>query len=99
DRIWGLAAADPRAEAGELTDRIVSPERGHLLGVLLHSGLRDLGRLNHDGADFSFAEVRIPRFEGIGLPFAKLAFVDFSQVEITGASFQAAMLDHARFVR
>ncbi|HEY0855023.1 MAG TPA: pentapeptide repeat-containing protein [Devosia sp.] len=99
DRIWGLAAADPRAETGELTDRIVSPERGHLLGVLLNSGLKDLGRLNHDGADFSFAEVRVPRFEGIRLQFAKLAFADFSQVAITGANFQAATLDHARFVR
>lgn len=99
DRIWHLAAADPRAEAGELTDRIVSPERGHLLGVLLNSGLKDLGRLNHDGADFSFAEVRVPRFEGIRLQFAKLSFADFSQVEISGANLQAATLDHARFVR
>lgn len=99
DRIWGLGTADPRAEAGELTDRIVSPERGHLLGVLLSSGLEDLGRLTYDGADFSFAEMRVPRFENVRLQFAKLAFADFSQVEITGANFQAATLDHARFVR
>lgn len=99
DQTWGLGAADPRAEAGELTDRIVSPERGHLLGTLHHSGLKDMSRLAYEGADFSFAEVRTPRLDGIGLQFAQLDFADFSQVSLTGARFGAAHLDHARFVR
>lgn len=99
DRTWGLAAADPRAEAGELTDRIVSPERGHLLGTLHNSGLRDLTRLTYEGADFTFAEVRARNLDGIVLDFGLLDFSDFSGVKLTGASFQAAQLDHARFLR
>ena len=99
DQTWGLGAADPRAEAGELTDRIVSPERGHLLGTLHNSGLRDLTRLTYEGADFTFAEVRARNLDGIVLNFGLLDFADFSGVELEGASFQAAQLDHARFLR
>jgi uncharacterized protein YjbI with pentapeptide repeats len=99
DQTWGLGAADPRAEAGELTDRIVSPERGHLLGTLHNSGLRDLTRLTYEGADFSFAEVRARNLDGVVLNFGLLDFADFSGVKLEGAHFQAAQLDHARFVR
>ncbi len=99
DQTWGLGAADPRAEAGELTDRIVSPERGHLLGTLHNSGLRDLTQLTYEGADFTFAEVRARNLDGIGLNFGLLDFADFSGVKLGGAYFQAAQLDHARFVR
>jgi uncharacterized protein YjbI with pentapeptide repeats len=99
DQTWGLGGADPRAEAGELTDRIVSPERGHLLGTLHNSGLRDLTRLTYEGSDFTFAEVRARNLDGIVLNFGLLDFADFSGVKLGGASFQAAQLDHARFVR
>lgn len=99
DRTWGLGAADPRAEAGELTDRIVSPERGHLLGTLHNSGLRDMTRLTYEGADFSFAEVRARNLDGIVLNYGLLDFADFSGVTLKGAWFQAAQLDHARFLR
>ena len=99
DRVWGLGEADPRAAAGELTDRIVSPERGHLLGTLHHGGLRDMAQLTYEGAEFSFAEIRTPNLDGIRLQFASLNFADFSQVSLAGAAFGAARLDQARFVR
>ena len=94
---WQTGDADPRQAAGELTDRIVSPERGQILGTLYNAGLRDVTRLTFEGADFSFAEVRHDVLAGIDLRFANLEFADFSRVALAGAKFNAARLDHARF--
>ena len=96
---WQTDNVDPRAAAGELTDRIVSPERGQLLGTLYNAGLSDLTRLTYEGVDFSFAEVRHDVLSGIDLRFGRLEFADFSRVSLAGAKFSAARLDHARFVR
>lgn len=98
DAMWAVAASDPHAAAGELTDRIVSPERGQILGLLYNGRQRDLRQLSAEGADFSFAEVRNPSLVGIDLGFAKLAFADFSRVTLTSAKFGAARLDQARFI-
>lgn len=99
NRLWGVDLVAGRADAGELTDRIVSPERGHLLGTLHLGGLRDMSQLTAEGADFSFAELRTASLDGIGLRFALLAFADFSRVSLVGAEFGGAQLDQARFVR
>ena len=87
DATWKLGNADPRSPAGELTDRIVSPERGQILGMLYNGGLHDITRLTDEGADFAFAEVRHSVLDGINLSFAKLDFADFSRVSLAGARF------------
>lgn len=98
DAAWGVSSIDPRPAAGELTDRIVSPERGQILGMLYNGRLRDLTRLTYEGADFSFAELRNPVLDGVDLRFAKLAFADFSRLSLADAKFGAARLDQARFI-
>lgn len=98
DAAWGVSSIDPRPAAGELTDRIVSPERGQILGMLYNGRLRDLTRLSYEGADFSFAELRNPVLDGIDLRFGKFAFADFSRLSLADAQFGAARLDQARFI-
>jgi len=85
--------------SGALTDRPVSPERGQILALLYQLRVFDTQWLTGLGADFSYAEVRVPIFGLMSLRHANLRFADFSRIAINQVDFGAANLEEARFVR
>lgn len=87
------------ARDGELVDRPLSPERGQLLSILFNSRVMTTEWLTLNGADFSFAEVRMQTFGVISLKHALLRFADFSGVRVHSGVFGAAYLEQARFRR
>lgn len=87
------------ARDGELVDRPLSPERGQLLSILFNSRVLSTELLTLNGADFSFAEVRMQTFGVLSLKHALLRFADFSGVRVHSGIFNAAYLEHARFRR
>lgn len=87
------------ARDGELVDRPLSPERGQLLSILFNSRVLTTEWLTLNGADFSFAEVRMQTFGVISLKHALLRFADFSGVRVHSGVFGAAYLEQARFRR
>jgi len=82
---------------GQLIDRPLSPERGQLLGILFNALLFDTETLSGQGADFSYAEVRVPVLSLMSLRGAVLRFADFSRIALTEVGFARATLDQARF--
>jgi uncharacterized protein YjbI with pentapeptide repeats len=85
-------------ENGTLIDRPVSPERGQLLSIFYNARVMSTVDLTLKGADFSFAEVRMPAFGVISMRHALLRFSDFSGVDVRQGEFGAAYLEQARFV-
>ncbi|MCC2113970.1 MAG: pentapeptide repeat-containing protein, partial [Hyphomicrobiales bacterium] len=81
----------------ELVDRPTSSERGMILAMLFNSGIYETELLSFNGADFSFAEVRLPLVGQMTFRFARLQFADFSNNVLKLNDFRAAALDHARF--
>jgi len=86
-----------RDPASTLIDRPTSPERGVIIALLHGAGIHQTELLSFVGADFSFADIRVPTLNLISFKFARLRFADFSRVYINSISFGAAELDHARF--
>lgn len=87
------------ARDGELVDRPLSPERGQLLSILFNARVLTTEWLTLNGADFSFAEVRMRTFGVLSLKHALLRFADFSGVQVRSGVFGAAFLEQARFRR
>lgn len=86
-------------EEGQLLDRPVSPERGQILSLLFNLRVLKTEWLTLNGADFSFAELRMPTFGNVSMKHANLRFADLSQVQVRYGIFGAAYLDQARFRR
>ena len=80
-----------------LIDRPVSPERGIIIALLHAAGIHQTEDLSFYGADFSFAEVRLPVVNLMSFTFARLRFADFSWSTLNSVVFGAADLSHARF--
>lgn len=91
------ALTGPQVRDGELTDRPVSPERGQLLSLLFNARIMETEYLTFAGADFSFAEVRLPMFSAMSMQHALLRYADFSTVPMREVDFGGAYLDGARF--
>ncbi|MBK8086376.1 MAG: pentapeptide repeat-containing protein [Devosia sp.] len=94
-----VAASTPKNAAGELIDRIASPERGQLLILLANAFITDTEELTFRGADFSFAHVRMDTLKVMSLNHASLRFSDFSGTDFDSVSFRGAYLENARFRR
>jgi len=96
----GITVEDLQANGpGTLTDRPASPERGQILSLLYQTRVFDTEWLTADGADFSYAEVRVPILSLMSLRHANLRFADFSRIAINGVNFGGANLEQARFLR
>ena len=80
-----------------LHDRPTSPERGILLAMLFGAGVYETEQLTFFGADFAFAEVRIPTLNVMTFQFARLRFATFDLMALNALQFGGAELDHARF--
>lgn len=91
-------AALESGASGVLSDRPVSPERGQLIGILFQARLFDSEYLSIAGADFSYAEVRLPVLGLMSFRHAELTFADFSRVAVNQVQFGGANLENARFV-
>ncbi|RUT35100.1 pentapeptide repeat-containing protein [Arsenicitalea aurantiaca] len=87
----------PSQRDDPLVDRIVSPERGQILAMLYNAGVADTEVLSHSGADFSFAEVRIPALRDMSLRHAMMRYSDLSRREIVNLDLRGAYLDHSRW--
>ena len=92
-----LALDGPDNAESILIDRQVSPERGMLISMLFNSGIYDTERLSFVGADFSYAEVRLPVLNSMSFSFARLRYASFRFLALNEAKFGAAELEHARF--
>ncbi len=100
-----VAAANDRFEAlygarlaeGELIDRPVSPERGQIISLLFNAGVYETEYLNFFGADFSFAEVRLPLLANMSFQQGDFRYADFSTTSLNTVDFGASRLDGARF--
>ncbi len=89
-------AAFGGAQRTELIDRDLSPERGQIISMLYNSGIYQTERLSFRGADFSYAEVRLPTVGLMSFRHASLNFADFSWSRMRQANFGAAFLQQAR---
>jgi len=87
----------PAKARTDLIERPVSPERGQLLSVLLKAGIHKTEWLTFNGLDLSYAKVEINTVAVASFHQAKLAFSDFSYVEIGDSDFGGATLDNAWF--
>lgn len=85
------------SEPGALIDRPVSPERGQLISLLYNTRVLETEYLSFAGADFSFAEVRLPLFAAMSLKHALLRYADFSTTSMRSITFSASFLEGARF--
>ncbi len=94
-----VEASMPKTVAGELIDRISSPERGQLLVLLANAFITDTEELTFRGADFSFAHVRMDTLKAMSLNHGSLRFADFSGTDFDTVSFRGAYLENARFRR
>jgi len=91
----GLQAAFKPDAARTQTSLIadpVSPERGQLLALLFYSDVIATEYLSLRGADFSFAQVRIPVLALASYQFARLSQADFRNIRIIQSRFRAATL-------
>ncbi|MEO3385479.1 pentapeptide repeat-containing protein [Mesorhizobium sp. CAU 1741] len=86
-------------EDGRLTDRVVSPERGQLLVMLYNSGVIETEYLTFNGADFSFAEVRLRTLAQMSFQHALMRHADFSGIVLNSVDFGAGYVEGARFRR
>lgn len=93
------AAVNRDIPTGVLIDRPVSPERGQILNLLYNLQVLSTETLTSEGADFSFAELRMQSFGSMSLRGAQLRYSDFSRVQVLHVDFRAANLEQARFVR
>ncbi|MCB1517040.1 MAG: pentapeptide repeat-containing protein [Hyphomicrobiaceae bacterium] len=82
-----------------LIDRPTSPERGQIISLLYNNRVLSTGWLTLNGADFSFAEVRVPLLSVINLENAQLRFADFSGVNVNNVQLGAAYMEQTRFIR
>lgn len=82
-----------------LIDRPTSPERGQIISLLYNNRVLSTEWLTLNGADFSFAEVRVPLLSVISLQHANLRFADFSGVNVNNVQMGAAYMEQARFIR
>ena len=89
--------SDPPADATDLIDRPLSPERGQIITMLFNAGIYQTELLSFRGADFSHAEIRLPTLGLVSFRHATLRFADLSWLRIVEAKFGAAWLEHARF--
>lgn len=90
-------------ENDELTERVLSPERGQLLFALTNS------LLHHDTydkifqrANFSYADLRDANFtdaylRGANLTYSYFSNANFANADLAGADFSDAYLEDARF--
>lgn len=95
-----LAAAYGHPDADgktRLIDLPVSPERGQLLAMLYNSSVIKTEPISFRGADFSFAQVRIPVLALASYQFATLSQADFRGITIVESRFRAASLYKATF--
>lgn len=79
-----------------LIDRPVSPERGHLLRVMVQSGLRDLDLLNHFGLDLGDAHAPGLDLLLVSARQARLAGADLSRSHLRAVDLAGAVLDNMR---
>lgn len=97
DVLAQMQGAEKKAAAGELIDRIVSPERGQLLMLLAGAFVADTEALSFRGLDLSFAYVRMDSLKVMSLNHASLRFADFSGIGLNTVSFRGAYLEASRF--
>ncbi len=88
---------DP-AQGPQLVDRPASPERGHLLRVMVQSGLRELDLLNHFGLDLSQAYAPGLDLLLVSARQARLSGADLSHAHLREVELAGAVLDTVRFV-
>jgi uncharacterized protein YjbI with pentapeptide repeats len=88
---------DP-AQGPQLIDRPASPERGHLLRVMVQSGLRELDLLNHFGLDLSHAHAPGLDLLLVSARQARLSGADLSHAHLREVELAGAALDNARFL-
>lgn len=96
----GAQAAFRWAEPSDrlrLIDRPSSPERAHLLQVMIGSGLRDLETLNFYGLDLSFAHADDMSVLGVSMQGASLSYASFRRAHIMQSDFGGASLENSRF--
>lgn len=91
----GATAQFTGEQAGVMSDRPVSPERGQIISILMNSGLTDFSQLGF--ADFSFAEITTAAVGSLIFYDANLRFADFDRELIVDGRFDGAYLEHARF--
>ncbi|MBU1305063.1 MAG: pentapeptide repeat-containing protein [Alphaproteobacteria bacterium] len=91
-------AALESGASGVLSDRPVSPERGQLIGLLFQARLFDTEQISIAGADFSYAEVRVPVLGLMSFRHAQLAFGDFSRIAVNQVNFGGANMENTRFI-
>ena len=92
----GFRWAEP-SDRLRLIDRPASPERAHLLQVMIGSGLRDLETLNFYGLDLSFAHGDDMSVLGVSMQGASLSYASFRRAQIMQSDFGGAALENSRF--
>lgn len=96
---FGDAFPGAPGEEGGLIPAPLSPERGLLLAALFHNRILDTDWLSFLGADFSFAEIRVPVLSLASYRFTNLAQASFAGTVLSGVTFSGATLYGASFAR
>ena len=81
----------------DLIDRPASPERAHLLEIMIRAGIRQFETFNFYGMDLSFAWGEDMSLFGLSMQGAQLSYATFARAQILESDFGGAALENVRF--
>lgn len=86
-----------RPDGTYLIDRPASPKRGHLMTLLVSSGVRNLELLTFLGLDLDHAMLKGTDLALVTAQQVQLSYADFSDSYLVECDFGSAILENARF--